>query len=519
MDRTPDDLAHRNSRSLRDSEERLRMFINGVKDYAIFMLDTDGRIVSWNAGAERIKGYRASEIIGEHFSIFYPLEDKLADKPGKELVIAVREGQYAEEGWRLRKDGTRFWANVLITPVFDDSGTLRGFGKVTRDMTERMRYEEALRQSEERFRLLVEGVRDYAIFMLDADGRIVSWNSGAELISGYPAEEVIGRSVGLLYQEQDLRDGVLARNLRLAAERGRFEEEGWRLRKDGTRFWANVVITALYGEGRQIQGYAKVTRDMTEQRRAQAQRELLARERERRTQLEAHMRMRDEFLGVTAHELRTPVTSLLGYAQLTRRRLDQQGAADERLTRALDVVIRQARRLDRLTTMLLDLTRLDHGQLVLQRAAVDLTALVVHIGDEIQLLTSHHTLAIRHADAPLIVHGDELRLEQVLYNLVLNAIKYSPGGGTVAIDVRRDGSSAVVAVTDHGLGIPPDDLPRVFDRFFRAQNASTQHISGMGIGLFLVHELVTLHGGTIGVRSTLGEGSTFTVTLPLGAES
>lgn len=515
MDRTPDDTVRNDGHLLRESEERLRMFISGVKDYAIFMLDTAGRIVSWNAGAERIKGYRADEIIGQHFSIFYPAEDKQVDKPGKELVIAVREGQYAEEGWRLRKDGTRFWASVLITPVFDQAGVLHGFGKVTRDMTERMRHEEALRQSEERFRLLVEGVRDYAIFMLDSAGRIVSWNSGAEVISGYPAEEVIGRSVGLLYQEKDLRDGVPAQNLRVAAERGRFEEEGWRLRKDGTRFWANVVITALYDERRQLQGYAKVTRDMTEQRRAEAQRELLAREREQRTQLEAHMRMRDEFLGVTAHELRTPVTSLLGYAQLTRRRLDQHAPDDARLTRALDVVIRQAHRLDRLTTMLLDLTRLDHGRLVLQLAAVDLTALVARIGDEIQLLTSHHTLAIRHPDAPLIVQGDELRLEQVLYNLVLNAIKYSPAGGLVEIELRREGSSAVIAVTDHGLGIPADDIPHVFDRFFRAQNASVQHISGMGIGLFLVYELVSLHGGTVGVRSTLGEGSTFMVTLPL----
>ena len=269
------------------------------------------------------------------------------------MEIAAREGKYQEEGWRVRKDGSLFWASALITALYDARGELRGFGKVTRDMTESRQAQEALRQSEERFRLLVEGVRDYAIFMLDPTGHIVSWNSGAQLIKGYAPHEIIGRHFSIFYPPEDIRDGKPERELRIATTEGRYEEEGWRLRKDGSRFWANVLITALFDEHGQLQGFAKVTRDMTERKKAEEQREQLREheqqllhEREARAQMEAAEQMRDSFLTVLAHELRTPLTSLLGNAQILLRRAQREGGLAERDQRNVQVIVEQATRLN-----------------------------------------------------------------------------------------------------------------------------------------------------------------------------
>jgi len=227
------------------SGEPFRLLVNSVKDYAIFMLDREGYIATWNLGAELIKGYKPKEIIGKHFSIFYPEEDIQRNKPGYELEEATEVGRFEDEGWRLRKDGSRFWANVVITALRDETGILRGFGKVTRDLTDRKEAEEVLRRSEERFRLIVEVVEDYAIFMIDPKGYIESWNAGAEHIKGYRANEIIGKHFSIFYPEEDLQRDKPGYELKVAAEVGRFEDEGWRIRKDGSRFWANVVITAV----------------------------------------------------------------------------------------------------------------------------------------------------------------------------------------------------------------------------------------------------------------------------------
>jgi PAS domain S-box-containing protein len=255
-----------------------RLLVESVVDYAIFMLDTEGRVATWNLGAEKIKGYRADEIVGQHFSTFYPREDVDAGKPKRELEVASSEGRLEDEGWRVRKDGSRFWANVVITALRDETGNLRGFGKVTRDLTERRGVEEDLRRSEERFRLLVEHVADYAIYLLDPEGRITTWNLGAERMKGYQAAEILGANFALFFPKEDIDAGKPARELVAAREHGRFEDEGWRVRKDGSRFWANAVLTVLRDARGEVLGFAKITRDLTARRAAEEQSSRLLRE-------------------------------------------------------------------------------------------------------------------------------------------------------------------------------------------------------------------------------------------------
>ncbi len=250
-------------------DESFRLLVESVRDYAIFMLDAEGTIRSWNPGARNIKGYDAGEIIGRHFSVFYTQEAIQSRHPWRELEIARKVGRFEEEGWRLRKDGSRFWANVVITPVYDGSRCHVGFAKVTRDLTARRMAEEELRRSEERFRLMVETVQDYAIFMLDPRGHILSWNLGAERIKGYTAEQAIGQHFSLFYTDEDRARGHPEWELATAVRDGRYQEEGWRVRSDGKRFWANVVITTLRAPDGTLVGFAKVTRDLTERKMAE----------------------------------------------------------------------------------------------------------------------------------------------------------------------------------------------------------------------------------------------------------
>ncbi|HKY18906.1 MAG TPA: PAS domain-containing protein, partial [Rhizomicrobium sp.] len=228
------------SRAPQDDSARYRSLIEAVTDYAIYMLDPMGIVTSWNAGAQRFKGYAPREIIGQHFSRFYTDKDRAQNLPARALETAVREGKFESEGWRVRKDGTRFWAYVVIDPIRDSSGELTGFAKVTRNLTERRLAEEALRRSQEQFRLLVQGVTDYAIYMLDPEGSVTSWNAGAERIKGYTADEIVGKNFSQFYTPEDREQARPQRALETAAREGRFENEGWRVRKDGTRFWSHV---------------------------------------------------------------------------------------------------------------------------------------------------------------------------------------------------------------------------------------------------------------------------------------
>ena len=243
------------STSLVDSK-LFKLMADSVLDYAIFLLDTHGNIISWNPGAQRIKQYAADEIIGKHFSTFYTPPDIERKWPQLELQRATMEGRFEDEGWRLRKDGSRFWAHVVITALRDEGGKLLAFSKITRDLTERKKHEEALRRSEERFRLLIEGVQDYAIYMLSPEGAVTSWNAGARRIKGYEASEVLGKHFSRFYSADDIAAGKPWAELAMAREHGRAEDEGWRVRKDGTRFWARVVVNAMRDSDGRLYGFA-----------------------------------------------------------------------------------------------------------------------------------------------------------------------------------------------------------------------------------------------------------------------
>lgn len=245
-------------------EEQYHLLVDAVADYAIFLLDSGGHIRTWNAGAQHITGYTGDEVMGKHFAVLHP-EDAIArGSPGEDLNRAASRGHWESEDWRLRKDGSRYWVNVVITAMRRERGKLVGFAVIARDLTEHRHHEEQLQQSEERFRLMVETVQDYAIFMLDPSGHVTSWNTGAQRIKGYSPDEIIGRHFSKFYTAEDIAIGKPLRELAIASSEGRIEDEGWRVRRDGSRFWANVTITAVRDASSNLLGFAKVTRDMTE---------------------------------------------------------------------------------------------------------------------------------------------------------------------------------------------------------------------------------------------------------------
>src|SRR5437868_2087561 len=353
----------RKAREVLGLDDPLKLLVESVQEYAIFLLDRDGHIITWNPGAQRIKGYSAADILGKHFSVFYPQDALDRGWPQRELELAAKEGRIEDEGWRVRKDGGLFWASVAITALRDKKGEVRGFAKITRDLTERRRQEELLRQSEERFRLLIEAVKDYAIFMLDTQGRVASWNAGAERIKGYRADEIIGEHFRVFYTAEARERHWPEEELRRAREQGRFEDEGPRLRKDGTTFWANVVITPVYDRRGVMRGFAKVTRDMSEKKRVEA--------------LESADRQTQEFLAVLAHELRNPLAPIANALTLLARK----PTSDPAEIWVREVLARQTAQLARLVQDLLDVSRITRSALVLERKPADLRPILRHAAD------------------------------------------------------------------------------------------------------------------------------------------
>jgi PAS domain S-box-containing protein len=488
----------------------LALIVDTVSDYAIFALDPDGRVASWNVGAQRLKGYTADEILGQHFSCFYPESDLAAGKPERELAIAVADGHFEDEGWRVRRDGSQFWANVVITALRGKDDRLVGFGKVTRDLTERRRGEDQLRESEERFRLLVNSVIDYAIFLLDVDGTIVTWNAGAERLKGYRADEILGRHFSVFYTGGDARQKVPDDLLRRALESRRVESEGWRVRKDGSRFWASVVITALWSADGEHRGFAKVTKDLTDRKRGEdALRGVLARERETTQRLRDLDRMRADVVGIVAHDLRAPVGVIRSLTHLLEAEWDQLDE-DAKLEHVVRVGERAAG-MSALVDDLVDVVHIESGRLQVQRSAFPIDSVVdeavldvVPPGSDVSLTTD--------VQPGLLAIGDARRTRQIVSNLLSNAIKFSPAGAPICVHARRAGDHVVVSVIDAGRGIPPDRQHLLFQQFSRV--AADDGLPGNGIGLFIAKSLVEAQRGTIEVESSPANGSTFRFTLP-----
>jgi PAS domain S-box-containing protein len=477
-----------------------RLMVESVSDYAIVLLDPEGRIRSWNAGARRIKGYEADEAIGRHVSIFYPKQALAEGIPMRELQDAREAGRFQGEGARTRKDGSQFWANVVVTALRDVDATLIGFSMITRDLTERREHEELLRRSEERFRLLVQGVRDYAIFMLDPDGYIVSWNYGAQQNKGYTSDEIIGRHFSVFYPPDVAASGWPAEELELALARGSFEDEGWRVRKDGSRFWASVVITALHDDSGKHIGFAKVTRDLTDKRRVRT--------------LEDEGRRITTFIAMLGHELRNPLAPIMNAVSV----MQLEHIESARLRMCRDIIARQLQQMVRLVDDLLDVGRITAGKITLDLQPVALGGLVHDAVEMVAPLVDQrgHVLTLALPDAPAVVSGDRARLLQVVSNLLNNAARYTPPGGRIHVELRIiDSGGAEIAVRDNGPGIPSHQLKDIFNIFVQGEHNS-EH-GGLGLGLSLVQQLASLHRGTVSAFSTgqPGEGSEFVVRLPL----
>jgi PAS domain S-box-containing protein len=479
--------------------DRFRLLVEAVQDYGIFMLDPEGHVASWNTGAERIKQYRADEIIGQHFSVFYPAESVARNWPAEELRRADRDGRFEEEGWRVRKDGSLFWANVVITALRDDRGELTGYGKVTRDLTERRAHEKAIRESEEQFRLLVDSVKDYAIFMLSPAGVIQSWNSGAQLIKGYSAADIIGRHFSLFYRPDDIEAGLPERELKTALAVGRVEEEGWRVRKDGSVFWANVVLSPVHSAEGELRGFAKVTRDMTERRRLQ--------------ELENSSKRMSEFLAMLAHELRNPLAPIRNAVTV----LQLEPSPSPMVRNSRDMIDRQLSHMTRLVDDLLDVGRLTTGKIRFKVDTLNYNQIVARAIEAVRPLMEarHHNFNAEVPTSVIWLEGDAIRLAQVLQNLMINAAKYTPEGGLIELKVWLEGTQLQTSIRDNGAGLSPDAVSQIFELFSQGDAQTAARESGLGIGLTLARSLVEMHGGLLQAHSDgPGLGSTFSFFLP-----
>jgi PAS domain S-box-containing protein len=488
---------------------RLRLFISSVTDYAIYMLSPEGKVVSWNAGAERFKGYKAEEIIGQHFSRFYSPEDQATGLPARALKTARETGKFEAEGWRMRKDGTRFWASVVIDPIRDASGELVGFAKITRDITEKRAAQEALRESEQRFRMLVQGVTDYAIYMLSPSGEITNWNAGARRIKGYEHDEVVGTHFSRFYTEDDRENGLPQRALKQAAEAGRFEAEGWRVRKDGTRFWAHVVIDPIRNDDGTLVGFAKITRDITERKNAAA-----ALEETREALFQAQkMEAIGQLTGGIAHDFNNLLAVVTSGISMLRERV--RNPADVRM---LDAIDQAANRGAQLTQQLLTFAR----QQPMRQEARDLNR-VINSFEAVLRRGSRNTIDfdVQLAEKLPQVMLDVTQFETALLNLVVNARDATPDGGRITLSTQvvdlaekrrtlAPGRYVVVSVQDTGEGMPPEVMARAVEPFFTTKPVG----KGTGLGLSQVYGMAQQSGGDLDIVSRPGKGTTMSMYFP-----
>ena len=493
-------------RGLFESERRFRLLVEGVIDYAIYMLDPNGIISNWNAGAKRIKGYDADEVVGEHFQMFYSPEDREAGLPARSLETARENGKFEAEGWRVRKDGSKFLASVVIDALYEEN-ELVGFAKITRDITERNKAADSLRESERHFRLLVNGVTDYALYMLDPTGVVTNWNPGAQRIKGYLPNEIIGQHFSRFYSSADQAAGRPARALRLALESGRYEEEGWRVRKDGTFFWASVVIDPIRDDENRFIGFAKITRDITERREAQQEMEKLQLRLAQSQKLDAL----GQLTGGVAHDFNNLLMVITGSLNALKKTVRD----DPKALRAVQAIDTASQRGAALTSQLLSFARRQS----VNPQTIDVGDSIFSVRDVLDTgLGSAIELQIEADNGIWPITVDRAEFETALVNLVINARDAMPRGGDVTVQAKNvfvddgvtKGDFVAIKVRDTGTGIPDDVLAKIFDPFFTTKPIG----KGTGLGLSQVHGFVHQAGGTIAVDSELGKGTSFTVCLP-----
>ncbi|MEW9855577.1 PAS domain S-box protein [Novosphingobium sp. M1R2S20] len=500
------DVTERRQReeALRESERRFQILVNSVEDYAIYMLDPMGHIATWNAGARRFKGYEAEEVLGEHFSRFFLPEDRRAGLPSHILMTAAQEGRFEAEGWRVRKDGSTFLAHVVVDRIRNEAGELIGFAKITRDVTEKRRHEQALFDSQLQFRLLVQGVRDYAIYMLDTQGNVTNWNPGAQTIKGYEADEIIGQHFSCFYTEEDRARGAPAAALQTALKDGKFEAEAQRVRKDGSLFWAHVMLEPIYNDAGEHVGFAKVTRDITEKKRAEEE----LRETQEALLQSQKLQALGELAGGIAHDFNNLMTVVRGTADMLLRKPD---LAEEKRKRYLHVLLETAERATSLTAQLLAFAR----RQPLEPEVIDLSVRLDALGEMLQrTLSSQYELILDLAPALWRIEIDPTGLETALLNAVVNARDAMPSGGKITIatrNIREDGKDLVsLSIADTGEGIPPEQLERVFEPFFTTKPAG----KGTGLGLSQLHGFAIQSGGSVTIESRVGHGTTLNIRLP-----
>lgn len=488
--------------------DQFRLLIEGVLDYAIFMLDKEGRVATWNAGAERIKGYKASEIIGKHFSLFYPEESIQSGKPKRELEVAQQEGRFEDEGWRLRKDGSRFWANVIITAIRDETGQLIGYGKVTRDFSERKRHEQELAESEQLFRLLVEGVTDYAIFMMDPQGHITTWNVGAERIKGYKASEIIGRSYSTFFPEEDVRAGKPQQILETAVREGRVHQEGWRVRKDGSRFWANAMLTALRDDSGKLVGFSKITHDATQRMRQEQalQREVAEKEKAQQKLLHSEKSLRQLSLNLlrTQDEERRRIgrdlhDSIGQYLSALKMNLGLLPVTDPSMGPKTKQELQKCA--DLLEQCVKEVRTISY---LLYPPMLEEMGLKTAIGWYLDGFTKRSGIEIDseiQPDFSRLSRDTELALFRVLQESLANVIKHS-GASKVDIRLARYDETVTLEIRDNGKGLPPEVLLESGNNM-------------LGVGLRGMNERVHQLGGSLNLSSAY-PGTLVRATVPVG---
>ncbi len=505
----------RNIASLTD-EGRYRLLVEAVTDYAIYMLDASGIVTTWNPGAQRFKGYAANEIIGQHFSRFYTEDDRKTGLPSRALETAEREGKFEAEGWRVRKDGSRFWAYVVIDPIRDRSGQIIGFAKITRDLTERKAAEQVLHRSEEQFRLLVQGVSDYAIYLLDLEGNITSWNLGAQRIKGYFANEIIGQHFSRFYTDEDRAAGLPQLALETVRNHGRFEKEAWRVRKDGSRFWAHVIIDPIRDDQGNAIGYAKITRDISERRKAE---EELQKAREFSLQAQK-LEAIGQLTGGIAHDFNNLLMAVLGSLELLRKRLSD----DPKSIALLENAAQGAQRGTTLTKRMLAFAR----NYEMKKEAIDIPTLVHGMKELVERsMGPSFNMEIRFPLSLNPVEADANQLELALLNLSLNARDAMADGGDIILAAREENISAghrsglkagryiQLSVTDTGEGMDQETLLKATEPFFTTKGVG----KGTGLGLSMVHGFAEQSGGRLILHSQKGAGTTAELLLPVAKTS